>query len=611
MASPLLLDATPSQADRLLKAMQQRKYVKDLWILLGSVIAFLTVIRTLRLLHSFTFSAKRSAARADPSTPSTASEKVDPEALNKNHSGKVSLRRLPAALASAFKVVAFRRTIPVGPGSNMNVTESLFVFGYIAIMLVLCFIDTEDLNKFFWEDRAAHLASCQLPLIVALAGKNNILSFFTGVSHEKLNILHRASARTCLVFIWIHALTRAAAGLPQKFDFTHGWMRWGAVGLVALTLTTILSVRPIRHIAFEFFLISHIILVGLFFIGGYLHAREVEFGDYIWPALVIWGFDRVLRCLRLLWNNRFRASGDHHECKATIELLSDDTVRLTLRRRFNWRPGQHAYVVLPTVSTLPTEAHPFTIASIPNKLDGTEAAFGEEKDVTFIIRGREGFTGKLREHAKSDKTATVPAFIDGPYGCPPDLTRYSTSILVAGGSGVSYTLPLLLDIVSKARAGNSAVHRVIFVWSVRDADHIKWISKVLTEALLAAQSTALHVEARLYITGPSAPVFESREPTFDGDITESSSPADPSSEKDVELPLYHALQITHGRPSIKKILEEGISSAQGPVSVDVAGPSGLSRSVAKTLASNLTSPLSMLRGTPSVTLHTETFGMTK
>lgn len=86
----------------------------------------------------------------------------------------------------------------------------------------------------------------------------------------------------------------------------------------------------------------------------------------------------------------------------------------------------------------------------------------------FIIRGREGFTSKLREHAKNGKATSVPAFVDGPYGYPPDLTQYSTAILVSGGSGVSYTLPLLLDLVSKARAGTTAVQRVIFVWAIRD-----------------------------------------------------------------------------------------------------------------------------------------------
>jgi ferric-chelate reductase len=35
----------------------------------------------------------------------------------------------------------------------------------------------------------------------------------------------------------------------------------GGVGLAAFTLGTVLSLAPIRHRAFEFFLISHIVLM--------------------------------------------------------------------------------------------------------------------------------------------------------------------------------------------------------------------------------------------------------------------------------------------------------------------------------------------------------------
>ncbi|KAI0758296.1 ferric reductase NAD binding domain-containing protein [Irpex lacteus] len=516
MASPLILEATPSKADRLLKATQQRKYVKDLWILLGSILLSSRHPRPPPSLLPV-FSAKRINASADPATPSTPSEKVDPEALNKTGNGKASFRRLPLP-SFPPSVCGFPFEHSGWSWCENECSRVVVCLWYIAIMLVLCFIDTEGLNKYFWQDRAAHLASCQLPLIVAWLAR-------TTSSHSSLVCHMRSehtSPRVCTdmsPFLWIHAITRGASGLPEKFDFSHGWIRWGAVGLVAFTLTTIYlcdrsatSLRVLLDLAH--------ILVALFIIGGYLHAREVDFG-------------------------------------ITFGLRSSSGL-----------------------------------------------------SIAFCV-GSGGFTGRLREHAKNGKTATVPAFVDGPYGCPPDLTRYSTSILVAGGSGVSYTLPLLLNLVSKARAGTSAVRRVIFVWSVRDADHIKWISKVLTEALVAAQPTNLHVEARLYITGPSAPTFESREAVFDSDTSESPTPANPSSEKDVKLPLYHSLQIMHGRPSIRKILQEEITSAQGPVSVDVAGPSGLSQSVAKALASNLTSPLSVLRGTPSVTLHTETFGMTK
>ena len=109
---------------------------------------------------------------------------------------------------------------------------------------------------------------------------------------------------------------------------------------------------------------------------------------------------------------------------------------MTLRRKMNWLPGQHAYVILPTVSDLPTEAHPFTIASIPKALDGSQGP--SEKDVVFLVRGRSGFTGRLKEHVSRNGICRVPAFVDGPYGCPPDLTSFTTCILVAGMSFASF-----------------------------------------------------------------------------------------------------------------------------------------------------------------------------
>jgi len=541
--------------------------------------------------------------------------KTSLENIEPGRNGRASWRRLPDAIASAFRILAFRIHIPIGPGSVATVSELTFIFGYITVIFVLLLIKTHDLDSFWYEDRAAHYASSQLPLIVALAGKNNIISFCTGIGHEKLNMLHRAAARTCLILLWIHALSRVVAGLSSKFDFTHVWMQCGAVGLAAFTLATILSVRPIRSAFFEVFLVGHIVLIALFLLFGYLHARDPGYGNYIWPALVLWAFDRVLRLTRVLLNNRFGWTSNQYESTATVELLSQDTVRLTLRRRMNWQPGQHAYVILPTISDLPTEAHPFTIASIPGSLDGTVGP--EEKEVSFIIRGRTGFTGRLRDRASGEGSKTVPAFIDGPYGCPPNLSKYHTCVLIAGGSGVSYTLPLLLNLVHTARAEKSSVRRVIFVWSVREAEHVKWISKLLNAALTHAQSTSLIIDPRIYITGPNYPLPElslnDNNKSDSGDSTPRSlvSPASEKSidEKSMELPTYSALRITHGRPSISRILQDEIAASSGPVSVDVAGPSALSHAISRALSSSATSPTSVLKGGPSVTLHVEVFGM--
>lgn len=49
------------------------------------------------------------------------------------------------------------------------------------------------------------------------------------------------------------------------------------------------------------------------------------------------------------------------------------------------------------------------------------------------------------------------------------------------------------------------------------------------------------------------------------------TPISPATEKDEEvspLPLYTSLRIKYGRPSVRRILQEEISVATGPVSVD-------------------------------------------
>ncbi|KAF8897417.1 hypothetical protein BD779DRAFT_1608032 [Infundibulicybe gibba] len=561
-----------SAADRRVRDEKNANYVKGFWLLLATIIAVLMFIRILRyILRPRQYSSEPQQARQC-----------------------FALHRLLMAIVTGFNAVAFRWTITIGPKSTASVSELVFIIGYMVTAFIFLLIDTRDLQAMFWEDRAAHLASCQLPLIVALSGKNNIISFLTGVGHEKLNVLHRAAARTCLILLWIHAATRVTSGLPTSFGFDHGWMRSGALGLTAFSLATILSLRPIRQMVFEFFLVSHIILIFIFLISAFFHTRETGFGSYIWPALMIWASDRFLRIARMLFNNRFWDRSNPEHSIAIVKLLSDDTIRLTLRRRCMWKPGQHAYVTLPTISSIPTEAHPFTIATIPTAIPGTD-----DVEVGFLIRGRAGFTKRLREYAIRNPNSTVPALIDGPYGCPPDLRMFSTCILIAGGSGVSYTLPLLLNLIQDRLAGgNSAVRRIVFVWAVRDGGHLLWISEVLTQALASAPPS-LVIEPRVHVTGSHYPIPQiptlGHSPSIPSSLNSGASP-----KLEPELPLYSSLKLTHE-----------ISIASGPISVDVAGPSAITESVRRALRSNLASPLSVLRGSAPVTLHVETFGMVK
>jgi predicted ferric reductase len=49
-------------------------------------------------------------------------------------------------------------------------------------------------------------------------------------------------------------------------------IRFGVVSMAAFSLAALLSVRPIRNMAYEAFLVSHIILVAMYLIFGLLHV---------------------------------------------------------------------------------------------------------------------------------------------------------------------------------------------------------------------------------------------------------------------------------------------------------------------------------------------------
>ena len=98
-----------------------------------------------------------------------------------------------------------------------------------------------------------------------------------------------------------------------------------------------------------------------------------------------------------------------------------------------WRAGQCAYLIMPTVSASPLEAHPFTIAGIPTILSDSAEERAARPTLKFVIRVREGFTKRLRDYAKRRSGGcTVTAFVDGPYGIPPDLRLKDTVVLIAG-----------------------------------------------------------------------------------------------------------------------------------------------------------------------------------
>lgn len=184
------------------------------------------------------------------------------------------------------------------------------------------------------------------------------------------------------------------------------------------------------------------------------------------------------------------------------ELLPGRSVRLriVLPRSITWAPGQHFLINIPFVFWFTT--HPFTAASICDSTANTDAG----REIQFIVRAKKGWTKDLWETValmagrglKLPPGDSIPpgaylpprgvlmrGFVDGPFGSSRRAKwgDYSTVLLVAGGSGVSFALSVLeyLCLCMAGRDGRQLggraggwgkpkfrTTRVRFVWLVRE-----------------------------------------------------------------------------------------------------------------------------------------------
>ncbi|KAF8589882.1 hypothetical protein K439DRAFT_1404572 [Ramaria rubella] len=601
-----------------IRSSRAQDYPRQIWIFLATLIGILALFRLRELLVFW-----RRKRRGDPSHLCQISDQsiFHGKPVNQITSVKVSLNRVPPAITNAFRIIMYRINLPIGMGSVLNGAEVTVISGYIIAIFTWEFINCELCYVNYWSNRAANIVATQFPLIIALSGKNNLISckyfhllYFCRISSKNaLNVLHRSAARICLILVWVHFMGRLKIGLTGPLSPSHPWVRAGMSVASAYTLLVLISVKPLRVRFYEFFFFSHCVLVLMILLGAYFHIHKgIGLGPYLIPSFILWALDRALRLLRIVRNNPFLRGASREPSTSfniTAELLSPTMVRLVLKRSMSWRPGQSAFLSIPRISHIPFESHPFTIASIPRQDDvvssssvlgssteGTlrESDCGDNNELVFLIKAREGFTKRLRDTVQRQDGGGLPSsvYVDGPYGSPPDLSAFESVILISGGSGVSYTLSQLQGIVRNVRKGRSDCRYILFLWIIPYTSNLSWISRALCEVLDGVPNS-LRVRFSIHVTRGDAE---------DGSHTSVDSFAE-------MLLQRREMCLKLGRPNVQELLEEEITDVRGPVSVDVAGPAGLVAIVRKVLCFDTAGPRAILRGRPDITLHVETYGI--
>ena len=138
-------------------------------------------------------------------------------------------------------------------------------------------------------------------------------------------------------------------------------------------------------------------------------------------------------------------------------------------------------------------------------------------ELVFFLRAHKGFTKRVLGGAASASTETllskerlaavpVPeeqfvALVDGPYGASySDFAAFDTTVLVAGSTGVTFTLPILLDIAYRASTQRLPLRSLVFIWMIKNTEWAVWIVHELQDAVEKLHAVGIEVEVKIYVT---------------------------------------------------------------------------------------------------------------
>ena len=173
---------------------------------------------------------------------------------------------------------------------------------------------------------------------------------------------------------------------------------------------------------------------------------------------------------------------------------------------YTWQPGQHCFLRFPSIA--PLDNHPFTIASIPHHSGGDSARDLDQNILSFLIRKHSGFTRRLLHYVESHADIVPGAIVDGPYGGLPRALEnaYDSVILVAGGGGITSSIPWLLHLSQMIKDQQHPVvtRYVRLVWVVKHQADLKWMTEELALVLAGSVTGSLFLD--FYVTRETAKI---------------------------------------------------------------------------------------------------------
>lgn len=320
-----------------------------------------------------------------------------------------------------------------------------------------------------------HVAASQLPFqyLLALKSPNSPVTLATGLTHERVNALHRLFGRMVHLLLAGHAVLYlrffVEKGLLGKrvgdWDVRLGLMAFWSVNALAVT-----ALPGVRRWAYHgVFYRVHIVVSALLLGVLWLHVRYTRV--YVAQAAVFWflnGWMRWRSCVDVnVEVQKVVGEGGDGLLRVVARVVGESDLK-------GWVPGQHVYLRMGGTPALLERKNPFTIVDVDPS----------GKQVTLVVRKLAGMTADLANW--SSKHAGSSVRLEGPYGEAamylPGLLNAGKSagqiLLVAGGVGATYTVPIFLALL-RARGNIMGIKMLWFVKRRTDAD---WALELLIRA---------------------------------------------------------------------------------------------------------------------------------
>ncbi|KIK52631.1 hypothetical protein GYMLUDRAFT_963313 [Collybiopsis luxurians FD-317 M1] len=465
---------------------------------------------------------------------------------------------------------------------GMSLLQVMVIVIYLSVVIYPSFYKT---NPFTDPKRYGWIGVTQFPFVFAFAMKNNVLALFLGTAYEKLHFLHRVIGRVIVLSINVHGLGyiyqwTLEGVFVEKMASPSNY--WGLIALICADMLFFFSTSWWRTKAYQLFLCTHIFSIALILPATVMHKSTTT--PYVLTAVGLYVFDIFMRWIKTrLTTAIIRPLPELGMTRVEIPSINA-----------GWRAGQHVRLrVLSSGMGLLgwSEVHPFTIASIVK---------GEEGMILMCKKAGD-WTNKLFDLAKlggyedGSEARQVKVMVDGPYGGPGHrmFASFSAAVFIAGGSGISFALSAVQDLIQKDLEGGSRVKVIQLVWSVQDPASLVPMLPLLTS--LVQQSVFTPIRIAIFYTRAPIGKFP-----FSDDFFRST-----------------ALTLSPGRPKVSKILEACISKAvtlgsgakdneaiTGMI-VGVCGPVGLADSVVAEVGKVDPTRRDQVGG---IEVHEETFG---